>query len=199
MTPGALLLAAVLWYQDDDRILLLALAACAVHELGHYLALRLVGGRVARLRITWAGAEMRLSVRCPLSPPRQLAAALAGPAANLLTVPAACALGGEGGFCLAGLSMALGVFNLLPAAPLDGGRALCCLLAPALGQERAEQGVQALSLVLAGALLGLSGVLVWRGMGNLTLLLTSGWLAGLILSRHAEKKGKFPLAIGEWL
>ena len=138
----------------------MAFCACALHELGHWLVIRALGGRVTALRITCVGAEMRLSARCPLGCWQQIAAALAGPAVNLLAARMAAGLGTEGAYCFAGLNLALAAFNLLPAVQLDGGRILWCILALLTSEE----------LVL-GALL-----LLWQGRGNLTLLITAVWL-----------------------
>ena len=77
MSGGALLLLAALYYLDGQGVLPLALGACALHEGGHWLAIRALGGRVAALRITCVGAEMRLSARLPLGYGAQIIAALA--------------------------------------------------------------------------------------------------------------------------
>lgn len=177
ITPGALALWALLWYLDRGHTVLQALAACALHELGHYAALRALGGRAVRLRISCVGAEMALSARAPLGPGRTLAVALAGPAVNLV-LAALCAGLGEGWFCFAGLSLALGLFNLLPAAPLDGGRALACLLALAGREDWTGSVVGSLTAALA---MGLTAgwLLLWRaGSFSLTLPLVSLWLLG---------------------
>lgn len=175
ITAGALAVWALLLYLDSGTLVLQALVACALHEGGHWAAIRLLGGRVTRLRITWAGADMALSARRPLGPGRTLLAALAGPAVNLL-----CAWGcswlGEGWYCAAGIHLALALFNLLPAAPLDGGRILSCLLALA-GLE--DWGMPACALLGAGLSMGLlmGALLLWRaGQANLTLPLCALWL-----------------------
>ena len=132
ISGGFLLLTAALYYLDSSGVVPWALAACTLHELGHVAAVRLLGGRVSMLRLTCVGAELRLSARYPLGAGRQLLAALAGPAVNLLLAPAvagAAARWGEGAFLFAGLNLALGAFNLLPVAQLDGGRALFALMA----------------------------------------------------------------------
>lgn len=191
ITAGALLLWALLYYLDSGGLVPRALAACAIHELGHYGAIRLLGGRVAGLRITCVGAEMVLSARRPLGPGRELAAALAGPAANLLCA-GACAGLGERWYCFAGLHLALGLFNLLPAGPLDGGRALGCLLALAGRRDWAEPAVALLS---AGLCMGLTmgSLLLWRaGVRNLTLLTVSLWLLSgpVRLARSGKRRKK---------
>ena len=66
ISPGVpLLLAAFVWLASP--LLLGAILSAAVcPELGHWLVIRALGGRVTALRITCVGAEMRLSARCPL-------------------------------------------------------------------------------------------------------------------------------------
>lgn len=175
ITAGALLLWALLYYLDSGGMVPQVLAACALHELGHYAAIRLLGGRVARLKITCVGAEMALSARFPLGPARELTAALAGPAVNLLCAGLWAGLG-ERWCCFAGIHLALGLFNLLPVGPLDGGRALGCLLALAGHGDWAEPAVEVLS---AGLCMGLTmgALLLWRaGEYNLTLPLMAVWL-----------------------
>lgn len=176
ITAGALLVWALLYYLDDSGLVFQVLAACALHELGHYAAIRLLGGRVARLKISCVGAEMALSARYPLGPARELAAALAGPLVNLLCAWI-CAGLGDGWWPFAGLHLSLGLFNLLPVGPLDGGRILCCLLTLAGREDWAQPAVALLS---AGLSMGLTmgALLLWRaGEGNLTLILAAFWLA----------------------
>ena len=86
ISPGFLVLLGLLFYLDQGVDLLGAgLLACALHELGHWLAIRLLGGRIARLRLTAVGAELALDGTRPLSYGRECIAALAGPASSLLT------------------------------------------------------------------------------------------------------------------
>ena len=174
ITAGALLLWALLYYLDSSGMVPQVLAACALHELGHYAAIHLLGGRVSRLNITCVGAEMVLSARFPLGPARELAAALAGPAVNLLCA-GLCAGLGERWYCFAGIHLALGLFNLLPVGRLDGGRVLRCALSWLLGPERAWGVCRSLDWMLAGALAALGAVLAGLGSGP-TLLLTALWL-----------------------
>ena len=163
ISAGALLLGAALYYLDEQGVLLMAFCACALHELGHWLVIRALGGRVTALRITCVGAEMRLSARCPLGYWQQIAAALAGPTVNLLAARMAAGLGTEGAYCFAGLNLALAAFNLLPAVQLDGGRILWCILALLTSEERAERLLRVLSSALAVGLVLGALLLLWQG------------------------------------
>lgn len=160
-----------------------AAAAAGFHELGHVAAISLLGGQVAGFHLTGVGA-----VLCPrrarlFSYREEGLVALAGPAASLLLALLAAAWGRQGGgenaYLLTGLSLALGLFNLLPAGPLDGGRILRAFLSHRVGPDAGERVSRVLTVVLACAL-ALPGWWVLRTNGNFTLLLCAGWLlAGL--------------------
>lgn len=183
VAPGFVALLAVLFYLDEGVGLLgWGLLACAAHELGHVAAVAALGGRVRLLRLSAVGAQLCLDGAHPLSYARELAAALAGPAASLLTAR----LAAKGGlFLLSGLSLGQGLFNLLPLSPLDGGRCVYLALSMWAGDRRAGQAVWLLSCVLAGLLLG-AGLAAAAAFGNPTLLLTAAWLGALQLRRKGE-------------
>ena len=106
--PGFLLLLALLALMDGgEAVLPWAALAAAVHELGHYAAVRLQGGAVKELRLSLSGGALVLDRRRPLSYAGELAAILSGPGASLLLAQAAARLGdgGEGSSLLAGLSV----------------------------------------------------------------------------------------------
>lgn len=172
VTGSFLLLAAWLNYLDRQHVVPLALLACALHELGHYWAIRLLGGDVERVRLTAVGAEMALSR--PLGYWQEGAAALAGPGVNLALALVFCRF--EWGLLFSGVNLALGCFNLMPVGGLDGGRALRCTLALAAGPDVARTVGEGLGLLFTGLLLGAGGLLAW-GAGNPSLLLVSAWLA----------------------
>ncbi len=103
------------------RFLLGILTAALVHELGHILALRLLGGRVQGIRLHSCGARIEAA---PMEPGRAAICALAGPAAG-----AVCILAWRWFPELALAALVQTVFNLIPVYPLDGGRAvrnICC-------------------------------------------------------------------------
>ena len=184
VTTGFWVLLAILFYLDEGLDLLgWGLLACGCHELGHLIAVRALGGRVCRLRLTVVGAELSLDPEQPLSYGRECLAALAGPLANLLL--AGLAMQGRL-FLLAGLSLGQGLFNLLPILPLDGGRCLYFLLTGLLDGALADRALRLTSAIAAGLLLG-AGLVLGRQFGNLTLLITSLWLsAGLFRSWRWE-------------
>ena len=185
-TPGFWVLLGLLFYLDEGLGLLgWGLLACALHELGHVLAVGLLGGRFGALRLSAVGAQLTLDPGRPLSYGRELLCALAGPAVSLLT--AWVAAGGRL-FLLAGLSLGQGLFNLLPLLPLDGGRCLYLFLAPLAGEQRAERALELASSALVGLLLG-GGLILVRVFGNFTLLVTALWLTAGLLRRPGRAGG----------
>ncbi len=176
VTGGFLLLAAALYYLDDQGILLWAALACAIHELGHVLAIYALGGRVSRLRVSLSGAEMALSAAHPLGPGGHCLAALAGPVSNLAVAMLSARMG-ENWFLFAGLNLGVAAFNLLPMAQLDGGRALYYLIALLWSTLAASRVTDILSRVMSLLLLLAGGVLLWVTRVNFTLLVTALCLA----------------------
>ena len=93
--------------------------AAWLHEMGHMLAVCLMGGKITCLAFSFRGAKMHASA---LSPGRQLICLLAGPAASFATLSLA-RFYPQLSFCGA----IQGAYNLLPLGNLDGGRALRCI------------------------------------------------------------------------
>lgn len=183
LTGSFFLLATWLNYLDRQSVVPLALLACALHELGHYWAIRLLGGDVRLVRLTAIGAEMVLSR--PLGYGTEGAAALAGPGVNLLLALFFCRW--EWGMLFSGLNLALGCFNLLPVGRLDGGRALYCTLALLTGPDTATRVGEWLDRLFTGGLLAVGLLLLGAG-GNLTLFLAALWLAATHVRKNWEKK-----------
>lgn len=179
---GALAVLALLYYLDDNGITLWVLLACLIHEMGHWWAIRACGGKVVRLRLSCAGAELRLSAAHPLSAWGMIAAALAGPAVNLAAAWLSIRLSrrGAGLYFFAGINLGLACFNMLPAERLDGGRALKALLGQLIGEEPGGRAVELCSCLVTGALLAAGALLLWQSGGkNFTLLIAGLWMAAI--------------------
>ena len=142
-----------------------------------------------RLSLTMVGAELSFSYRTPLSYGRDSLVALAGPGANLL-------LGGlffwQGRHLPAVLTLGLGVFNLLPILPLDGGRVVYGLLAERLDPDWADRLLTASAGCLVGLLAG-AGAIAAIHYANVTLLLTALWLLAGVIRHSGQGRGRDPL------
>jgi Zn-dependent protease len=186
-------------------LFILAIFGCVVlHELGHALAARHFGIGTHDITLLPIGGVARLE-RLPRQPVQELAIALAGPAVNVV-IAASIFVGflltvGTGSVLAADLfrgeflprvmwaNVALAVFNLLPAFPMDGGRVLRSLLALGMDYMRATE-----TAVRAGQLMAILFVVAGL-LGNWMLLLIAlfVWVAGRgeleLVKRQSEAAG----------
>ena len=124
------------------------LVSILAHELAHAAVARHHGVAVDGITLWLLGGVAQLHEHAR-DPDGELRIALAGPAASLIVgvisgvvAGVMYATGGPGLLVgalawLATVSVVLAVFNLLPGAPLDGGRVLTALLWRRSGEERA--------------------------------------------------------------
>ncbi|MGE5722782.1 MAG: site-2 protease family protein [Sphingomonadales bacterium] len=163
--------------------IVLLFACVLAHEFGHILTARRFGVRTPDVTLLPIGGVARLE-RIPEQPAQELAVSLAGPVVNLVIAGLLVAAVGMPAFekglsatleasailpRLAIANLILAVFNLLPAFPMDGGRALRALLATRLERTRATRLAATIgqSLAFGFALIGLlSGnpILVFIGL-----------------------------------
>lgn len=131
-------------------LLVLSVFGCVLlHELGHALMARRFGIATHDITLYPIGGVARLA-RMPRAPGAELLIALAGPAVNFVLAAALLpvvflgageSIGGSmpGVFLgtLLSVNLILGLFNLIPAFPMDGGRVLRALLSGWLGRVEA--------------------------------------------------------------
>lgn len=188
VTPGFPLLLLAALGIGAGEVLPLVLLAAVCHELGHLAALRLVGGRVERLRLTARGAELWADTR-RLSYGRELLCTLAGPGVNLISAFLLARLSGD--YLLAGADLLQGAYNLLPLPELDGGRALYLVISLLADPILADRVCRRVGLLCALAITGAALALVLiRGTG---LFLLPAALAALLAAISREKP-RLPLA-----
>lgn len=190
VTPGALCLVAVFIWLASPKMAAALLLAAVCHELGHYLVLRWLGASVKHLRICIWGAEMEISGEEHLSYGGELLAVLAGPAVNLLL---AITLGMAGQwaedlYLFAGAHGVLGLFNLLPVRPLDGGAALWLVTAWLTEPFTADRAADAVSIVTGAVLLVCGILLLGRGGSPFLLLAATGLLGQKILVKWKRNR-----------
>ena len=179
-------------------VLVCLLFACvALHELGHSLVAQRLGVSVREILLLPIGGVARLG-REPKTALHELLIAVAGPLVNvvlavLLVVGARVVVGpvwlSDGGFvralmappalatlvaALTAANLALAVFNMIPALPMDGGRVLRAVLTFFLGKLRATSiaatvgqflaaGLAAFGLMSGNVVLVAIGVFVFLG------------------------------------
>jgi Zn-dependent protease/CBS domain-containing protein len=165
----------------DGVVFIVLLFVCVLlHEFGHVFAARRYGINTSDVTLLPIGGLASLE-RMPEKPSQEIFVALAGPAVNLVIALVLVVLLGarfdlsqmaqlqEATTTMLGrvaaANVALCVFNLIPAFPMDGGRVLRALLTIPLGYTRATRVA-----ALIGQ--GLAFLFAWWGlMGNPLLIL----------------------------
>ncbi len=163
---------------------LLFFASIVLHELSHSLVARTGGIRVKKVTLFMFGGVAQMEDE-PASPSREFVMAVAGPLMSFLL--AAVFFLGYVGLSFAGITdtlwaplqylafinLAVGIFNLLPGFPLDGGRVLRSILWGITGDHlkatlwasRAGQfiGYSMVALAVIGVVQGVFD-LIWFGL-----------------------------------
>lgn len=129
-----------------------------LHELGHALAARRYGIGTAHITLYPFGGVAAIE-RMPEDPDEETVIALAGPAVNFVLAALAgwawLATGSVFALGFVWMNLGMGLFNLLPAFPMDGGRVLRATLARRMGFLPASRLAVRVGRVFAWAFLAL--------------------------------------------
>lgn len=186
-----------LWW---STAVLAAFFGCVVlHEFGHCLTAIRFGVRVPRILLLPIGGMAEFD-GLPREPRREVLITVAGPAVNfviagllwlLLPAPAAEESTGaiptltESLHLLMRWNLAMGLFNLLPAFPMDGGRLLRASLATRLPYLRATFWAATCGKVIC--VLGVATAL-WLGEPLLIVLFVFIFIVGEMEYRAAQRR-----------
>ncbi|MCP3988087.1 MAG: site-2 protease family protein [Actinomycetia bacterium] len=184
------------------------LVSIVAHELGHSVVAQRNGVNVGGITLFALGGLARLE-NDPRSPGAAARIALAGPAvsiaigiaglvgANMATSLGVPPIGVAGLLWLGIINLAMAVFNLLPALPLDGGRALQALLWKRDGNpHRATIKAATVGRYIGWAMVGFG---LWQFIGGSGGLWTAfiGWF--ILSSARAEAiRARFELRRHTW-
>jgi Zn-dependent protease len=186
------------------------LVTVVAHEVAHAVTARHYGIRVKGITLWMLGGVTELDGESP-SPRADAMVAAAGPATSIglgaVSAALAWSIGGPGLLgaalsWLAGISVFLGVFNLLPGGPMDGGRLLRALLWRRYN-DRARAGYNAarvgrgLGLVLMA--LGFAELPVTGSLAGLWLGFIGWFIVGsaTVEQRVSQAEGLTGLTVGE--
>ena len=196
----------VLWAVVVPTVLLF-LGSLLAHELGHSLIAQRNGMRVRGITLWMLGGVAQLEGRMPTAG-SEFRIAAAGPAVSYLLAAGffglwnvagalrAPNLVGQAFEWLAFVNIVLGTFNLIPAAPLDGGRILASAVWGATGDRtRAEVvatrvgqgfGVVLIALGVLGTVVRVPYVSLWTALMGLFVYRTA-----TVELAHARFEGLF--------
>lgn len=160
---------------DGTLFSVYAMCSALWHELAHVIALRVCRGGVRR--VVTRGFGIRLETE-PLGYRAEAAVAAAGPAASLFAAAVFFLLPQSREVTFIAFSnAALFALNALPIYPLDGGRALYCLLCIKLPPDRAGAVTRAVTFLFMLPLAAAAALLLIRSGYNFSLLLILAYVA----------------------
>jgi Zn-dependent protease len=166
-----------------------------LHELGHAILARRFGLKVDGITLSWMGGVTRIQGEAA-RPGEELAVAGVGPLVSaafgglLLALRVIVDSAGAGKLLasallwLGGINLFLAIFNLLPAAPLDGGRVLHAVVWAFSKDRWRATRVAATTGVLLGVIMVVLGFAI---------------IAQSAASRSRELDGILVAAIGWWI
>lgn len=145
-----------------------------LHELGHAMAARRYGIQTLSITLYPFGGIAAL-VDLPKDTRKEMVIALAGPAVNgaifALALPAFLLTGWSVFGMLAGVNLVMGLFNMVPAFPMDGGRVFRAALAERMSFLRASEWAAKVGRVFGGAF-----IVLGLGSGSWSLALVGAFV-----------------------
>jgi Zn-dependent protease len=170
-------------------MVLLTFASVLLHEMGHSLVAQNLGVRIGGIDLHFLGGAAMM-----VDPPRtardEMLIAAAGPIVSLALAGLGFGLAAATGVGVLGtlgwINLILGLFNLIPALPMDGGRILRAALANRMSYQRATDVAVTVSRVFV--VIFAVGAIV---LGHFQLALLAGllWVMG-----SAERRMSFATA-----
>jgi len=163
LNPLFLAMLLVYWFLGLLGQALIIFTVVFLHEMGHVVVAAGYGIRIKEVELLPFGGVARLEGSIELDPVTETCVSLAGPLTNgfLALVGYIIYYWGlgnrEGLFCFIQYNLMLGLFNLVPAVPLDGGRIFRALVSLRIGVKKATDKALSLS-VLLGVLMAAVGI-----------------------------------------
>lgn len=163
---------------DGSGTCAVALFCCIVHEIGHIVCLMILGEKPVAVEFSFYGIKLERKEPSTLTSAEELTVYAAGPIMNFifsgLMMPFSSDYSGMK--TAAAISLCIGVFNLIPCVPLDGGNILSCFLHYMTDEEMADKLCFYASCA-ALVSMGLTGVVIFFRSGNFTLFAVTAYLA----------------------
>ncbi|MBO5321988.1 MAG: M50 family metallopeptidase [Clostridia bacterium] len=163
---------------DKTGLALPTLFAVSLHEMGHLLAMWIVGTPPKSIRLIPASVQITRSISSRYK--NDIIVALSGPLVNFalfLTLYVNFLIfKNEGILYYSLINLIVGLFNLLPVTGLDGGTVLFSFIAKKKDINKAMLTLRIISLCLGAVCLFLAITLTLRGKLNVSVYIISAYL-----------------------
>lgn len=189
LNPLLLLLALVYWWLGLGLEVLLVLTAVLLHELAHLIAARSLHVTVQEVELLPFGGQAKVEDFTGLEPEKEIIIAITGPACSLTLAAVFYFLTPYLSIAKAEffttVNLLLGLFNLLPVLPLDGGRVLRAQLSRRQGYKKATSWAARLGQIAGIALVAWGVYKTLSSLDGLNII-----AAGVILFWSARREGR---------
>lgn len=165
---------------DSSGTCAVALFCCIVHEAGHIICMLILGENPAAIELSFYGIKLERKEPTALTAAEEIAVCAAGPFMNLVFSAFMMPFASEYAETktAAAISLCIGIFNLIPCVPLDGGNILSSFLFCMTSEEKAKK----LCIYTACASLismAVTGIVIFLKSGNFTLIAVTLYLLWL--------------------
>ncbi len=173
---------------DESGVGAIALLCCVLHEAGHIICLLILGEKPKKIELSFYGIKLERQPMSSQSTAGDLAVYISGPAVNLMFSAVLFLLSEffESLRIAAAISLCVGIFNLIPCKPLDGGNIIYTVLCRNTNQETADKICHAVTVATVIPLL-VSGFYFLKTNGNITLLAVAVYIAITCLLEYKSK------------
>ncbi|WP_291560908.1 MULTISPECIES: M50 family metallopeptidase [unclassified Clostridium] len=170
--------------------LLLGFIIVIIHEMIHYITARILGYSGFCIEILPIGAALKLKDLDEASPMEDIIISLSGPIGNFIIALISYIVYRyiNNSYILLFLqyNMVIGLFNLFPAFPLDGGRVLRDILTTKFLYKKANEIALRISIILGYILLIIHFITLLYGISNINLALIAIFI--LVISKKEKER-----------
>lgn len=172
---------------DESGMCAVAFFCCLVHEAGHIICLLILGEKPALIELSFYGIKLERR-NASMSSGEEIAVYISGPAANFVFCILFFSLGifSESLKTAGFISLFVGIFNLIPCRPLDGGNLLLSMFLRFFDEENAEKICFWVSCAVLAPMAAAALTILLKS-GNFTLLTVTAYLATTMLFDKKEK------------
>lgn len=158
------------------------------HELVHSLAAYKLGYKILKIEIFPFGGVAEYLGLVEMEPLNEIKIAVAGPLFNIITAAVFFILPFSNYYIdlIINYNLIIGLFNLLPALPLDGGRIIRGIFVSRLGFQRGTKLSVKLAKLFAFIGAGLGIITVIYNKSNVWILLVSFFVYGAVIKEDKK-------------
>lgn len=182
---------AIIFYLTKQiRIYTILMLFAFIHELGHLIAGVSLGLKVKNINIMPFGVSINFEDYSNRYVIKKIIIAMAGPLINLIIVILGICNEWEEDIIYS--NVLIGMFNLIPLYPLDGGRILKCIVQLTSNSKEAEIITYKLSNTLIIILTIISSIVILL-VQNIGILMILGYLWMLVIQENKRYKLKMKI------